>query len=395
MKEIADVAGWREELVSEYPSVERLRKRAMQKIPRFAFEYVDGACNQKINYRKNTDEIRDIELKAYYLREFTQSSMKTELFGESYDAPFGIAPVGLQGLTWPAAPKILAKAALKHNIPYALSTVSTESIETIGELTEGKAWFQLYNPRDEKMTDDIMKRCEAVGIKNFMVLADVPTFGYRADEIKNGLSLPPRMTLNNIISIFLSPEWAIKTLLYGQPSFKTMEKYMEGKKMNLKELGQYMNRTFDGRLSMDSVKRLRDKWKGNLIFKGIENLEDAQKVYDIGYDALLLSNHGGRQHDAGESTIATAEKIVKEFKGKIPILLDSGVRTGPDIARVLASGVDFVFLGRTFMYSVGALGEKGGNHAIAMLKLQLQQVLEQCGCESPKELAQRLVQKEK
>ncbi len=390
MKEVAEVKEWRDQLNTNYPSVEDLRAKAKRTIPKYAFEYVDGACNQHINYRKNTDKIREIELRSYYLRDYEQSSMKTELFGESYDAPFGIAPVGLQGLTWPQAPKILAKAALKHNIPYVLSTVSTESIETIAELTEGKAWFQLYHPRDEKLTDDIMKRCEEVGIKNFMVLGDVPTFGYRAKEIKNGLSLPPKITVANVLNTLLTPEWAVRTLNYGIPSFKTMEKYMETD-MNLRELGEYMNKTFDGRLNEDSVKRLRDKWKGNLIFKGIDNLEDAKKVHKAGYDGLLISNHGGRQHDAGEASITVAKSIVKEFKGKLPIMLDSGIRTGPDIARVLATGVDFVFLGRTFMYGVGALGEKGGEHTISMLKLQLQQVLEQCGCATPQELPSRLV----
>ncbi len=375
---------------SNYPSVEHLKVKAMRTVPKFAFEYVDGACNEKINFHKNTDEIRKIELKAYYLRDYEGSSMKTELFGEIYDAPFGIAPVGLQGLMWPEAPKFLAKAALKHNIPYVLSTVSTESIETIAELTEGKAWFQLYHPRDEKLTDDLMKRCEEVGIKNFMVLADVPTFGYRATEIKNGLSLPPKITVANVLNTLIRPEWAIRTLSYGIPEFKTMTRYMETD-MNLRELGEYMNNTFDGRLNEDSLKRLRDKWKGNLIFKGIDNLEDAGKVYDAGYDALLVSNHGGRQLDAGEATIQTAREVVKKFKGKIPILLDSGVRSGPDIARVMATGVDFVFLGRTFMYGVGALGERGGDHTISMLKLQLQQVLEQCGCKNPQELTTRLV----
>ncbi len=375
-----------------YPSIDSLRKRAKFKIPGFAFDYVDGGCNEEINLHKNTKEIREIELIPYYLREYNGSSMKTELFGETYDAPFGVAPVGLQGLTWPGAAEIIAKAAFEHNIPYTLSTVSTASIEKIAEITEGKAWFQLYHPADDSIRDDIMKRCEAAGIKTFVILSDVPTFGYRNKEIKNGLAIPPRITLRNILQIITSPHWAIKTLIHGQPEFVTMKKYMpEG--MNLRHLGEFMDKTFNGRLSEDRVKAIRDKWKGNLVIKGVANVEDAQKSVDWGLDGLIVSNHGGRQLDAGESTIRPAIEIAKQFKGQIKVMIDSGIRTGPDIARALAAGAEFAFLGRSFMYGVGALGEEGGTHTISILKRQLQQVMDQCCCETPLDFPKYLADK--
>ncbi|PIF04659.1 MAG: alpha-hydroxy-acid oxidizing enzyme [Arcobacter sp.] len=379
-----------QEFNPNYPSIDSLRERAKYKIPGFAFEYVDGGCNEEINLHKNTQEIRELELKPYYLRKYDGTSMKTELFGETYDTPFGISPVGLQGLIWPGAPEILAKAAFKHNIPYTLSTVSTASIEKIAEITEGKAWFQLYHPAEESLRDDLMERCKKAGIKTFVILSDVPTFGYRNKEIKNGLAIPPRMTLKNILQIMLSPEWAIRTLIHGQPAFKTLEKYMTGN-MNLKHLALFMDKTFDGRMSEDRIKAIRDKWKGNLVLKGVASVEDTQKAVDIGVDGVIVSNHGGRQLDAGESSIKPTIEIVKQFKDQIKIMMDSGIRTGPDIARTMAAGADFCFMGRAFMYGVGALGEQGGDHTITILKRQLQQVLDQCCCATPSDFPNHLV----
>ena len=168
----------------KYPAVEDLRKKAKGRIPRFAFEYLDGGCNEEINLRKNTSEIRELELLPQYLVKHEGSDMKTELFGHIYDAPFGIAPVGLQGLIWPNAPEILAKAAFEHNIPFTLSTVSTSTIERISEITEGRAWFQLYHPAENTLRDQIIKRA-AAHCPVLVILTDVPAFGYRPKEIRN------------------------------------------------------------------------------------------------------------------------------------------------------------------------------------------------------------------
>ncbi|MGB0429565.1 MAG: alpha-hydroxy acid oxidase [Bacteroidia bacterium] len=363
-----------------YASIPQLREKARKRIPRFAFEYMDGGCNNEVNLHRNTSEIREIQLKPYYLRSFKGSSLKTKLFGVEYDAPFGISPIGLQGLMWPKATEILAKAAFEHNIPFILSTVATADIETVAEITEGKAWFQLYHPKEDDLRDKLLARAEAAGIKTLVVLADVPTFGYRPKEIRNGLSIPPKMTLSNIRQILGSPNWALQTLIAGQPQFATMKPYIP-KGLSLKHLGLFMNKTFNGRLNEEKVKALRDKWKGNLVIKGVATLEDAQKSIDWGLDGIIVSNHGGRQLDSGESTIKPLTRIAKEFADKTTIMMDSGMRSGPDIANTLASGAEFTFMGRPFMYGVSALGKKGGQHTISILKIQLQQVLDQLCCE--------------
>ena len=373
-----------------YPSIEDLRAKAKNRIPKFAFEYLDGGCNEDINLYKNTHELRKVEMKPRYLVPFKGANLKTELFGHEYDAPFGVSPVGLQGLMWPKSPEILAKAAFEHNIPFVLSTVTTASIETIAKITDGRAWFQLYHPAKEKVTKDLIKRINAAQCPVLVILSDVPSFGYRPRDIRNGLSMPPRMTLQNIIRVMKRPEWALRTLINGQPSFEVLKPYMP-KNLNLSQLGKFMNATFEGRLNEEKVKRLRDMWKGKLVIKGVESEADVETAIRLGLDGIIISNHGGRQLDMGQATISSLQTIAPKYKDQIKIMMDSGIRGGADIGRALSSGADFTFLGRSFMYGVSALGKKGGDHTISILKAQLTQVMEQMCCENSKDLAKRLI----
>ncbi|MGB1362687.1 MAG: alpha-hydroxy acid oxidase [Flavobacteriaceae bacterium] len=373
-----------------YSSIEDLRAKAKKRIPKFAFEYLDGGCNEDISLYKNTNDLRKVEMKPRYLVPFEGANLKTELFGHEYDAPFGISPVGLQGLMWPKSPEILAKAAFEHNIPFILSTVTTASIETIAKITEGRAWFQLYHPAEDKVTEDLIKRIGAVDCPVLVILSDVPSFGYRPRDIRNGLSMPPRMTLQNILRVMKRPEWALRTLINGQPSFEVLKPYMP-KNLNLKQLGKFMNATFEGRLNEEKVKKLRDLWKGKLVIKGVESEADVETAIRLGLDGIIISNHGGRQVDMGQATITSLQTIVPKYKDQIKIMMDSGIRGGADIGRALSSGADFTFLGRSFMYGVSALGKKGGDHTISILKAQLTQVMEQMCCETPYQLRKNLI----
>ena len=374
---------------SKYPSVETLRERARHKIPGFAFDYLDGGCNSNANLKRNTEDIRKVFLKPQYIGKTPEVDLSVRIFDHTYSAPFGVAPIGLQGLIWPGAPKILAQAAKTYNVPFILSTVSTEDIETIAKIND-KAWFQLYHPKDDAIRNDLMKRCAEAGVDVLVALADVPTFGYRPREIQNGLSIPPKMTLRNMMQIGTRPHWALRTLLHGQPSFKNLLPYMP-KNLNLKHLGLFMNQTFDGRLNEDRLKDIRDRWKGKLVIKGVSSQEDVQKCIDLGMDGVIISNHGGRQLDAGESSIASLKAIAPQFQGKITIMADSGMRMGPDIANMLAHGAEMTFLGRAFMYAVGALGEEGGTQAMSILRKELEQVMQQVGCARPADLKNHLI----
>jgi len=198
------------------------------------------------------------------------------------------------------------------------------------------------------------------------------------------------MSINNILQIFGKPNWAINTLIYGQPNFKVLKPYMP-KGLDLKQLGNFMDQTFSKRMSMDKIAPIRDLWKGKIVLKGVSTEADTEKAIQLGLDGIIVSNHGGRQLDAGESTIKPMTRIAAKYGDQIKVMMDSGLRSGPDIARTMASGAEFTFLGRSFMYGVAALGKQGGEHTISLLETQLQQVMEQIGCEKIEDFPRHLV----
>jgi len=375
-----------------YPSVADLKKRAKWRIPKFAFDYLEGGCNEELNLARNENDFDDILLKPQYLHVSGDIDMSVELFGKTYSAPFGISPIGLQGLMWPNAPEILAKAAAKNNVPYILSTVSTSSIERIAEVSNGEAWFQLYHPTEDRLRDDILNRLKAVECPVLVVLVDVPSFGLRYREIKSGLSMPPKMNISNIFQAMICPEWGIKTLKHGIPNFATLQPYME-KGLDLSQLGQFMKKTFTGKVNIQKVQAIRDIWKGPLVLKGITTQEDMEAAISIGVDGVIVSNHGGRQIDAGESSIHSLIRLTQNtsYASKVKIMLDGGIRSGVDLGRAYAVGSDFNFMGRPFMYGVGALGDEGGDHTINMFKAQLYQVMQQLSIENIKQFPSRLL----
>ena len=375
---------------THYPSVKDLIEKAKTNIPGFAFEYLDGGCNEEINKFKNTSAIGEIELEPHYLDNFNGVDLNTEILGLRYSAPFGVAPVGLQGLIWPNASEILAGAAYKNNLPFILSTVATSSIERISEITEGTAWFQLYHPADNGIRDDLILRAKNAGCPVLVLLCDTPSYGFRPREIKVGLSMPPKMNINNIWQMLGRPRWTLKTMRHGMPNFANLKPYMPGR-MNLNRLGAFMNEVFDKRMNYDKIAAIRDQWPGKLILKGVASEKDAQMAMDLGLDGIIISNHGGRQLDAGEASIHSLLRLVDKFGDKTTVMMDSGIRSGPDIARSLAAGAKFTFLGRAFMYSVAALGNFGGEHMAGLLEAQLRQTMEQLGCEKVSELPSRLI----
>ncbi|RZK33486.1 MAG: alpha-hydroxy-acid oxidizing protein, partial [Pedobacter sp.] len=234
---------------------------------------------------------------------------------------------------------------------------------------------------------------KAVECPVLVVLVDVPAFGLRYKEIKSGLSIPPKMSINNILQAFARPLWGIKTLQHGIPSFATLKPYME-KGMDMSQLGQFMNKTFTGKVDIEKVSAIRDLWKGPLVLKGIATDEDMQAAIQIGADGVIVSNHGGRQIDAGESSINSLIKLANNplYKSKLKIMLDGGIRSGVDLARAHAVGSEFNFMGRPFMYGVGALGNEGGDHTINMFKTHLYQIMQQLTIEKVTQFPDRLLE---
>lgn len=375
---------------NKFPDVADLKRQAQKRMPKFAFDYLVGGCMEDISLHRNRKDIEAVKLRSQLLKPFNASDVSVELFGHKYATPFGIAPVGLQGLMWPKAPEILAKTAKEMNIPYVLSTVSSASLESIAEISEGHAWFQLYNPTDTGIRADLLSRIKVAGYKVLVVTVDVPTFGYRPRDIKNGLAMPPKMSVSNIIQMLSRPKWFLETTLAGKPEMETLKPYIP-KDMPTDQLAAFMNKTVMGRVDIEGLKPIRDIWKGPLVVKGLINEKDVQSAIELGADGVIISNHGGRQLDAGESPITPLQNISETFGDQIKVLMDSGLRSGTNIAGALASGADFTFLGRPFVYGVGALGKKGGYHTINALTLQLTQIMNQLGCETVAELPKYLV----
>ncbi|WP_444908005.1 alpha-hydroxy acid oxidase [Microbulbifer sp. SSSA008] len=326
---------------------------------------------------RNRQAFASVKFTPQYIRPNSTPNLNCELLGKLYSAPFGIAPIGLQGLMWPNAPVILAKAAYEHNIPFILSTASSEALERISEVSQGTAWYQLYNPTDPAILSDLLSRLTSAQYQHLVITIDVPTFGLRPRDFHNGLAMPPKLNVKNIWQAILRPNWSLSTLRYGLPKFKNLEPYIDTDNKKL-ELTEFMNTTTMGPLDFDSVKRIRDLWPHKLIIKGIMSEPDLQQAIKLGADGVILSNHGARQLDLGEATLPLLGRF-SSYQDRISLAIDSGIRSGVDIASACGLGANFCFLGRFFMYSVCALGNEGANHAIYLLKAQLTQVMQQIG----------------
>jgi L-lactate dehydrogenase (cytochrome) len=309
---------------------------------------------------------------------------KTELFGRTYAAPFGVAPVGLTGLMWPEAENILARAAARHRIPYSLSTVATQSPETIGPLADGMGWFQLYPPRDPGIRRDILARAKAAGFTTLLVTADVPTGSTRERQRRAGVTVPPKMTALMIYRCMIRPAWSLATLKAGTPSFKGVAKYASG--ADLQNMTAFIGTGLGGTLDWSYLEEVRREWDGPIVIKGIMSTADARDALTYGADGIGVSNHGARQCDGTPAAIEALPHIAEAVAGRAPIIFDSGVRTGLDICRALALGADFVLCGRAFMYGVAALGERGGEHVAELLKTDFENNMMQLGCRTIAEL---------
>jgi len=309
--------------------------------------------------------------------------LKTNLFGKTYEAPYGMAPVGLSGLMWPGAEMILARTAKERNIPYCLSTVATQTPERIGPIVDGNGWFQLYSPRQEDIRADLLKRTKDNGFETLVVTADVPKPSRRERTKRAGMRNPPKITLDFIIDGITSPQWTMQYLKHGKPALKTILKYADQQDTSVFES---IRALFGGTLSWDYCKELRDMWDGPMVIKGLTHPDDAKRAAEIGADGIIVSNHGGRQFDAVPAALDVLPELASVVGDKLTVMYDSGVRSGLDVIKALYLGADFVFLGRPFLYGVAALGNKGAEHVCDILDADLDINMLQLGIESLSEL---------
>jgi L-lactate dehydrogenase (cytochrome) len=324
-----------------------------------------------------------------FLKGDIDPSTQTELFGVTYDAPIGIAPVGLTSLMWPGADAALAGAAAKHRIPYTISTVATEKPEVAGPAADGMGWFQLYPPRQENLRRDIIDRAANSGFTTLVVTADVPWPSRRERQRKAQVRVPPVIGPKLISQAAIRPAWTMALLRNGMPRFKTIEDYPETKSM--KTVAGFVSASLGNTLTPEYLTAVREQWDGPMVVKGILSPEGAQRCVDLGADGIQVSNHGARQLDGTVAGIDALAPIVDAVGGTVPVLFDSGVRSGLDVARAVALGASMVFCGRAFMFGLGALGDAGPSHAYEILKDGLVNTMHQVGCTRLDELADRLI----
>ena len=364
-------------------SIEEARMVAKKRVPRLMFDFVDGASGDEKLYENNSIALDQIRLQPKVLRNVEKRIIKKEILGLKYDQPFGFAPMGMCNLTWPGADKMLAKESLSSNVPMCVSMASSTSLEKMYDHSKGNVWLQLYNFQDEDFVMELLERAEKTGYKVAILTVDVPIQFRRAKDNRNGFTVPFNLGVKQFIDFATHPVWSLSTLLYGIPKPMNYETSKKGNK--------FVRSESRGATDWNTLKRIREKWKGKLIIKGVMSSDDALKIKSEGADAIQVSNHGGRQLDSATTSIE-ALPIIRNALGKdFPIIFDSGIRGGSDIVRALAMGADFTMIGRPLMYGIGADGASGLKRVVDIIKDELSTSLGLVGLTDIKDISSDII----
>ena len=374
-------------LKRRYPTAHDLRRRARRVLPRFAFEYMDGGAGADTGIARNWAALDDVQLVPRYARVVEPPAAETTLFGRDYAAPLGIAPIGGPGTVFPGAETYLAAAAQAARIPYTLGVMSGIDVERAAEIAPDVLWFQLYrfSRNDHEIGFDLVRRAADAGAHVLVLTVDTPIRTTRPREVKSGISNPFRMTARLRMEALSSPRWFRSLLRNGVPRFVSFAPYI-GADPTFAATAAFVEREFGGAFTWDEIARYRDKWKKPMVLKAVLHPDDAERAVSLGLDGIVVSNHGGRQIDALPPSIDLLPGIVERVGGRATIVLDSGVRSGVDVARAVALGADAAFAGKAFLWSLGALGARGPGHLIDLFVEDIRATLGQLGCESLDEL---------
>ncbi|OOS07756.1 L-lactate dehydrogenase (cytochrome) [Moraxella cuniculi DSM 21768] len=367
--------------LSKITEIEDLRRIAERKVPRMFYDYVDSGSWTQTTYRNNETDFDRIKLRQRVLVDMEGRSLATQMIGQDVSMPVAIAPTGFTGMMWADGEIHAARAAEKFGIPFSLSTMSICSIEDVAENTSRPFWFQLYVMRDKEFMQNLINRAKAAHCSALILTADLQVLGQRHKDIKNGLSAPPKPTLKNILNLMTKPQWCYNMLGTKRHTFRNIAGHAKGVS-DLSSLSAWTAEQFDPSLSWDDVARIKDLWGGKLIIKGIMEPEDAIMAARSGADAMVISNHGGRQLDGAPSSIAALADCVQAAHSEnanCEVWLDSGIRSGQDVLKAIALGAKGTMIGRAFLYGLGAYGEDGVRRALEILYKECDVTMAFCG----------------
>ncbi len=365
-------------------SIKDARELSRKRLPKLVFDFIDGASGDEKLAEINSRALDQIRLEPKVLRNVEKRSLKKQVLGYEFDFPFGFAPMGMTNLSWPGADSMLAAESARNNIPTCVSMASTTTLEKMYELSEGHSWMQLYIFQDENFVMELLDRAKNTGYEVAILTVDVPVLSRRTRDDKNGFSYPFKIGPKQFFDFATHPTWSLSTLLSGIP--KPMN-YVTSKSGD----GIFKRKESRGSTDWDTLKRVRDKWKGKLIIKGVMSPDDATKIKGAGADAIQVSNHGGRQLDSATAAINMLPLIRKSVGSDFPLIFDSGIRSGSDIVRALAFGADYAMIGRPVMYAMGADGRKGLRRIVEIIKEEASTTLGLVGLNDVNDITSNIV----
>ncbi len=351
-------------------SIEDLRLLAQRRIPRAIFDYADGGAYEELTLRRNRADLEALEFRQRVMVDVSGVSTATTLLGLPVAMPLGIAPTGLAGFFHADGEILGARAAAAFGVPFCLSTMSICSIEDVRSATTQPFWFQQYLMKDRGFNQELIDRAQNAGCSALMLTLDLQVLGERRRDARSGLSIPPRLTFRNALDVATKPAWALKVLLGKRRSFGNLEGRIGGAS-GIRTLAEWTATQFDPSANWQDVEWVRSRWPGKLILKGVLDAEDAKLALASGADAIVVSNHGGRQLDGAPSTIAVLPEIAAAVDGGCEVLFDGGIRSGQDVLKAVALGAQGVLIGKSFLYALAAMGESGVTRALEIIQREL------------------------
>jgi L-lactate dehydrogenase (cytochrome) len=365
-------------LMAVIACVDDLRKQMERRVPRMFYDYCESGSWTESTFNANETDLQDIKFRQRVAIDVSQRSTAMTMLGEEVPMPVALAPTGLTGMQHADGEILAAQAAESFGVPFTLSTMSICSIEDVAENTTKPFWFQLYVMRDRKFIRNLVDRAKAANCSALMITLDLQIMGQRHKDVRNGLSAPPKLTLRNMINLATKPSWCLGMLGTRRREFRNIVGHVEGVK-DMSSLANWTASQFDPSLSWDDVREIRKQWDGKIIIKGILDVEDARQAVNVGADAVVVSNHGGRQLDGAPSSIAALPAIVDAIGDKCEVWMDGGIRTGQDVLRAVALGAKGTLIGRAFLYGLGAGGRAGVTQVLEILHKELDLTMALCG----------------